>query len=564
MSSRFRDYDLDQRLLLPPDLSDWLPEKHLARFIAEVVREMDLAAIYDACGSGVQGGRPAYHPVLMTSLLLYGYCTGTYSSRKLEAKTHEDVAFRFLAADQHPDHDSIAAYRKRHLAALEGLFGQILQLCSKAGLVKLGHVSVDGSKVKANASKHKAMSYERMQQTEKRLEAEVEEFKRKALSLLQRAEQTDAAEDAQYGKGKRGDELPKELARRESRLRVIRKAKAELEEEARARAAARKLQEQLEGVKGAEGGDDKHGGDPPAPPPVMPSGQTELEAQDGPSHEGAAGSLDAQPQEVDTLDQLSRAAVPSPKAQRNFTDPESRIMKDGATKGFVQAYNTQIAVDAEHQIIVAADVVQETNDVRQLVPMLGSVKSEMGRLPDKVSADAGYFSEENLADERLQEVDLYVPSARQKHGTNKTAAIPLPLTLNVLTLISFLFRGLRRRWPSVTSKALYTHGFAVTMGVSATLLSGPGLFLLRVPTLKDRMRNKLQSPEGHAVYARRKTIVEPVFGHIKDVRGFREFSLRGHANAKAEWKIVTGAHNLLKLFKVWARAGVPSLLGASS
>lgn len=355
MGKRFRSDLLDQALLLPPSLHDWLPEGHLARFIADVIEELDLGAVYQSY-EGDGRGLAAYQPAMMVRLLLYGYCLGVASSRKMERATYEDVAFRYLSADAHPDHDTIAAFRKRHLEALAGLFVQVLRLCEKAGLVKLGHVAIDGTKIKANASKHKAMSYERMKETERRLRQEVEE-------LLRGAAAVDEAEDAQYGKGKRGDELPEELARRESRLVKIRAAKAELEREAKeqaeqqrveaeAKLAQRREQESRTGKKAG-------GHDPKVPDPEQ--------------------------------------AKPEPKAQRNFTDPDSRIMPDGANKGsFLQGYNAQAAVDGEAQVIVAAEVTQETNDSHQLVPMIEQVKANAGRKPGTVSADAGYWSAGNV------------------------------------------------------------------------------------------------------------------------------------------------------------------------
>ena len=253
MSKTFRPYSLDQRLLLPPDLREWLPEGDLALFISDVVAEMDLSAIYHAYETGDGRGQPPYHPALMVTLLLYAYCTGMPSSRKIERATYRDVAFRVLAGDQHPDHDSIAEFRKRHLSALAQLFVQGLRLCQAAGLVKLGHVALDGTKIKANASKHKAMSYARMEETERRLEQEV-------AALLEQAQQVDAAEDAAYGRGRRGDELPAELARRESRLTTMRAAKAALEAEAKEEAtrqadeARAKLAAREERVGSAKGG----------------------------------------------------------------------------------------------------------------------------------------------------------------------------------------------------------------------------------------------------------------------------------------------------------------------
>jgi hypothetical protein len=397
----------------------------------------------------------------MVTLLLYAYCTGKPSSRRIERATHEEVPYRVLAGDQHPDHDSIAAFRQRHLRALARLFVQVLQLCEAAGLVKLGHVALDGTKVKANASKHKAMSYERMCAKEKELEEEV-------ARLLEQAQQVDAAEDAEYGKGRRGDELPAELARRETRLRKIREAKAALEAEARARAeqAAAEAREKL-----AE--------------------RARREAQTG-------KKMGGRPPQVPDPEQ----AQPAPTAQRNFTDPESRIMKDGATKGFEQAYNAQAAVDSTAQVIVAATVTQASNDKQQLVPVLEQVQENCGRLPAQVSADAGYFNTEQLTDEKLRNMDLYVPPDRQKH-----------------------------------SAALETVSAAAPADASVV----------------ERMRCKLKTAAGQAVYKWRKAIVEPVFGQIKDARGFRRFSFRGLAKVEAEWNLIALTHNLLKLWRAQVR-----------
>ena len=460
MDKRFRPYEMDQALLLPPDLRDWLPEEHLALFISDVVDALDLSAIFEAYGS--RYGQPPYHPVMMVKLLLYAYCTGKPSSRKIERATHEDVAYRVLAADQHPDHDTIASFRKRHLGALAGLFLQVLLLCREAGLVKLGHVALDGTKVKANASKHKAMSYQRMSQTEKRLQEEVER-------LLANADTVDVAEDEQYGKGRRGDELPAELARREGRLAKIREAKEVLEGQAREK-AARKAEAQRAKVQERE----------------------RLEKEAG---KKLPGRRPQPPKDPDT-------AVPEPKAQRNFTDPESRIMIDGATKGFVQAYNAQAAVDGEAQIIVASTVTQQTNDKQQLVPLVKRVEDNLGELPAKVSADAGYFSAASVLDEQLDGVDLYIPTGRQKHHHKQE---------------------------------------------EATGLASAGA------TPADNMRAKLQTLEGRDVYRMRKAIVEPVFGQIKEPRGFRRFSFRGLQAVSMEWDLICLTHNLLKLFRAGVR-----------
>jgi transposase len=457
MGKRFRTDNLDQGLLLPPSLHDWLPEGHLGRFMADVTEELDLGSIYRSY-AGDGRGLAAYQPLMMVRLLLYGYCKGVASSRKIEQATYEDVAFRYLSADTHPDHDTIAAFRKRHLDALAGLFVQVLQLCQKAGLVKLGHVAIDGTKIKANASKHKAMSYDRMEETAQRLRQEVEE-------LLRQAAATDEAEDAQYGKGKRGDELPAELQRRESRLKKIREAKAELEREAREKAEKERAEAE---AKIAE--------------------RREKEAQTGKK----AGGHDPQVPDPEQ-------AKPEPKAQRNFTDPESRIMPDGANKGsFVQAYNAQAAVDSQAQVIVAAAVTQQTNDSQQLVPMIKQVVANTGCKPIAVSADAGYWSGANVSDQGVAGVDLHIATGRQKHGEKvETATGPPP----------------------------------------------------EDATLKEAMAHKLRTEAGKSIYKMRKAVVEPVFGQIKERRGFRRFSFRGLGSVGLEWKLICLTGNILKLFR---------------
>ena len=461
MGQNFIADTVDQTLLFPPSLHDWLPEGHLARFLLDVVSSLDLSAIYKSYQDKDGRGQAAYAPEMMVRLLLYGYAKGVYSSRKIQTRTFEDIAFRYLSGDQHPDHATIAEFRKRHLEALSGLFTQALLLCSEAGLVKLGHVSIDGSKIKANASKHKAQSYARMSETEARLKQEID-------ALLKQAEQTDVAEDARYGKDKRGDELPDELQRRESRLKKIQQAKAALEQQAQEKAAheraeaERKLAEREEEQRRT--GKKKGGREPRLPQPEQ--------------------------------------AQPDPKAQYNFVDPESRIMPDGANKGsFVQGYNAQIAVDSAAQVIVAAEVTQETNDKKQLLPILKQVEENLGAMPEKTSADTGYFSEANVTDESVKNIDLYVATGRDKHGVAvETSSDPLPADASP----------------------------------------------------KEAMRQKLRTEAGGAVYKMRKAIVEPVFGQIKEARGFRRFSLRGKQNVSREWKLVCAVSNLLKLF----RAGV--------
>jgi len=433
----FKPYNPDQLFLLPPALRDWLPEGHPAAFISDVVdAALDLTPILATYETGDGRGQPPYHPALLVKLLLYGYCTGKPSSRQLERATYEEIPYRVLAANQHPDHDTIAAFRQTHLTTLAALFAQVLRLCQRAGLVQLGHVALDGTKVLANASKHKAMSYGRMTEAERKLEQEI-------AALLAEAQRVDAAEDAQYGQGKRGDELPAELARRESRLAKIRAAKAELEAEARAEAATAAEAAQAK-LAARERQARETGRKPKGPAPTVPD---------------------------------PTRAKPKPKAQRNFTDPESRIMKDGATKSFVQAYNAQAVVDGTAQVIVAAAVTQAANDKQQLVPMLTEVDANCGARPTAASGDAGYFSEAAVTDAALDGIALYVPPDRQTHGE-----APAP--------------------PADDG------------------------------TVIGAMRAKLQTAAGHAVYALRKTIVEPVFGQIKGPRGFRRFSFRGSPRSR--------------------------------
>ena len=443
--TNFRGYSPDQVLLLPPDLNDWLPSGHIVYFIRDIVGQLDLGAIYKSY-DGSKGGHPPYHPEMMIALLVYGYCMGMPSSRKIEKATYESIPFRVLTADQHPDHDTIAAFRSRHLESLAGLFVQVLQLCRKAGLVKLGHVALDGTKIRANASKHKAMSYSRMEKSMAQLESEVKQ-------LLAEAQAMDRDEDARLGKGRREDELPEELRFKQSRLRRIKEAKEALEREA--------LQQAQQKYSDSEDDHTSHCGRPPKMP----------------------------------LDK------PKPKAQRNFTDPDSRIMKDGATKSFEQCYNGQVAVDGSgHQIIVAALLTQHTNDKQELQPLIEETKANLdGAKPKRVSADSGYYSEDNVNSLTEEKIDGYIATGRLKHIDQPP---PAP----------------RGRIP-------------------------------KAATIKERMARKLCTLRGSSIYSKRKGIVEPVFGQIKHVRGIRQLLLRGYDRVSAEWKIICLGHNLLKLFK---------------
>ena len=365
----FKAYTPDQLLLLSPALQEWLPEGHSALFVSDVVDALDLTSILATYDTG-DGRGQRYHPALLVMLLVYAYCTGKpSSSRQIERATYEEVPNRVLAANQHPDHDTLAAFRQQHLAALAGLFGQGRRLCQRAGLVTLGHVALDGTKVLANASKHKAMSYGRMAEAEQRLEQEI-------AALLAEAQRVDAAEDGLYGPGRRGDELPAELARRACRLAKIPEAKAKAQ--AAVAAAAAQTERADRERRAAE-----TGRKPSGPPPTIPDPTT---------------------------------AIPPPKAQRNFTDPESRIMKDGATKTFVQAYNAQAVVDGAVQVIVAAAVTQEANDKKQLVPLLTQSTAICGQPSAAASADSGYCSEAAVTAAALSGIDLYVAVDRQQHG----------------------------------------------------------------------------------------------------------------------------------------------------
>jgi transposase len=446
----FRPYEPDDLWLLPPSPQDWLPEDHLAYFLADLVEVLDLEPILATYG-GVTRGTAPYHPQLLVKVLLYAYTVGIPASRQIARKLEEDVAFRVLAANQRPDFRTLSDFRKQHLPALANLFVQVLKLCQRAGLVKLGHIALDGTKVKANASKHKAMSYGRMGTEEARLTAEVQR-------LLTQAEAADARDDAAYGPDRRGDELPAELARRKQRLETIRAAKAVLEQEAQAKAALKRVAHEARQTAGPRRGR------PPQPP----------------------------------------RSGPHPKAQRNFTDPESRIMPDAGAKGsVVQGYNCQAAVDATAQIIVAADVTDESNDKQQAQPMLTQVLVNTEQVPRTVSMDAGYFSEANVTASTALGCWPLIPPDRQLHSQTVPVA-------------------LRGRPPAGLSVA-------------------------------DRMRRTLRTRRGRRCYARRKAIVEPVFGQIKQGRGYRQFLLRGMRQVRGEWALICTTHNVLKLWTALRR-----------
>jgi transposase len=435
MSKTFRDWSLNQALLLPPSVHDFVPAGHLSRFVvALVTEELDLSAILASYRG--EKGQPPYHPAMMVALLLYAYAVGIYSSRRIAKACVERVDFMAIVALDAPDFRTISEFRRRHLAALSALFVQVLKVCERAGLIKLGHVALDGTKIKANASKHKAMSYERMSKREAELQAEVDGW-------LKAAEAADAAEDKAFGADRRGDEMPDWVANKQARLAKIREAKAALEAEAKAKAAAEEA--------ARESTDDK----PPRKPPP--------------------------------------AAAPEPKAQRNFTDPESRILK--TKDGYIQGYNAQAAVDAEAQIIVAHTLGNNGSDQTQFAPLLDAIKVNLKRNPHEVSADAGYCSAANLRTISRRRIKGYIATGRQHHGA-KSATAKRP--------------------------------------------AKPGSLLARMTT---RLRRA-----GHrSRYRLRKQVVEPVFGQIKQARGFRQFLLRGIEKVKAEWAMICTVHNLRKL-----------------
>jgi transposase len=415
MSKSFREWNVDQVWLLPPSINDFVPADHVAHFVRDTVRTaLDLGLIYRSYRS--ERGQPPFHPAMMVALLLYAYSQGLYASRRIAKGCEERVDFMAVTGMQKPDFRTIAKFRRRHLPALRLLFVESLRLCREAGLVELGHVSLDGTKIKANASKHKAMSYGRMKEVEPVLAKTVEDW-------MSQANGADDDDDRTHGPDRRGDETPDWMASKQSRLEKIQAAKAALEAEAE-----------------------------------------------------AAGN-----------------DAPADKAQRNFTDPESRIQK--TKDGFIQGYNAQAAVDHANQIIVACDVGTSSADNPQLIPMVEQIIANTGTVPNELSADAGYSAEANLAALEALGIDAYVAAGRQRHGK------PAPGAAQPVT----------------------------------------------PETRVGRMIAKLRDGGWGSPYHLRKVTVEPVFGQIKQARGFRQFLTRGLANVQAEWAMVCTAHNLRKI-----------------
>jgi transposase len=451
MNKTYRDWSPDQPSFFPPSPQDWLPEDDLVYFLIDTVAAIDLTPFFAHYERELRG-QPPFHPRMMVTLLLYCYATGTRSSRRIMNRCRADVACRVIVGNDIPGFRTISDFRKIHLERLETLFVEVLKLCALAGLAKVGTISLDGTKVKANASRHKAMSYDRMQQEEERLKEEI-------AKMLAEAKAADEMEDACHGPDRHGDELPEELARRQSRLAKIQQAKAQLEERARVKAAAEAVLREAEGK---------------APPAVAPAD-----------------------------------AVPEPKDQINFTDPESRIMK-ASNKGWDQCGNAQAVANGD-QIILAADVTDEANDKRQAVPMVDQARENLDAAGVKQAIgaallDSGYYSEANTAALEKRDIDPYIATERLKHN-EKMASAP---------------RG-------------------------------------RIPTnlpAKERMARKLRTKKGRDMYAKRKGMIEPIFGQLKQVLGFRQFSLRGLASMRGEWRLLCAVHNLLKLWRHGQRMAV--------
>jgi transposase len=434
MGKTFRDWDIEQLMMFPPCVEDFVPQEHLAHFVRNTVCEaLDLSTILECYSE--ERGYPPYHPTMMTAVLLYAYCQGIYPSRRIAKACRERVDFMAVTGMQMPDFRTISDFRKRHLVALGELFVQVLRLCQQAGLVKLGHVALDGTKLKANASKHKAMSYGRMKKAEAELQTIVSGW-------LRQAQAADAREDEEHGADQSGEELPDWVRDKQGRLEKIREARARLEAEAQAQASQK--------------GEEKKSGSPGRP-------------------------------------RKNEPGTPKDSAQTNFTDPESRIMK--SHDGFIQGYNAQAVVDADSQVIVAQGLTNNASDAPQLAVMVAQIKQNTGRQARELSADAGYCSEDNLKELRRRHINGYIATGRQKHG-QATAS------------------GERK---------------------------------VKLGTYAYAMWQKLRRGGHRSRYRLRKQTVEPVFGQVKQGRGFRQFLLRGVRKVAGEWSLICTAHNLLKL-----------------
>jgi len=446
MANHFISSNRKQAYLLPPSIDEWLSQDHLARFIVDVTEQLDLSSILKYyTGSG---GSSAYHPQVLLSLLFYGYATGTFSSRKIERATYDSVAFRYIAANTHPDHDTIATFRKRFLPQLEVLFVQILLIAKDTGFLKVGKVSLDGTKIKANASKHKALSYAHANKLQEQLESEVK-------VLMQKAHEADNSDEND------GMDIPQEIIRREDRISVIKEAKIKIQQRAKERyEKEKKLYDEKMAKRKAK--EEKTGKKPRGKIPKPPS------------------------QEIKASDQV------------NLTDEESRIMKTSGG-GFEQCYNTQASVEHDSRLIIHQHVTQNSNDKLEITPTINWFEKYSDFKPPLIVADAGYFSETNITLCEKNKVTPYISFGKEQHNQpleeRFREADPLP--------------------PD--------------------------------PTSVEKVKHRLQTKEGKVIYSERKSTVEPVFGVIKHVMGFRQFMLRGFEQAKGEWNLMCIAYNLKRL-----------------
>jgi transposase len=507
----FRPWQPEQTTLLPPSPREWLSQDHQVYFLLDLIDELDLSAILIPAQAKDPRGEKGFDPRMMTMLLLYAYCVGIVSSRKIERACYEDLAFRVLTGNQQPDHSRISEFRRRNLDALKGLFVQILRLCQKAGMVSLGHVALDGTKVQANASKHKAMSHERMLRAEKELEKEIS-------ALIRKAEILDAQEDKRYGKGKLGSDLPEELRHKQSRLERIRQARKEMEAETAAAAARQREKEAKAAVAKAAAAQQAEA---PAAEQAELNKKAEAaaaKARDAIDHATEAAVIAGVEVDLESLaaDAMPRRGLarradgtPTAKTQRNFTDPDSHLMQSGGS--YLQGYNCQVAVDSNHQVIVAVGVSNQPPDVEHLEPMLERIAATAGALPDVMTMDAGFWSEDNAKACADQGIDAHIATGRLSHGKP-----PPP-----------------KRGP-----------------------------LPKDADERTRMARKLRSKKGSKIYAQRKAIVEPVNGQIKEARGLRRFLLRGLEKVDGEWHLIAATHNLLKLFR-YRRSQQQELMAAT-
>ncbi len=447
----FKSSNRNQPFLLPPSIQDWLAQDHLARYIVDIVEQLDLSKIIDQYNSK---GKEAYNPRVMLSLLFYGYATGVFSSRKIERATYDSVAFRYISANTHPDHDTIAHFRKRFLKELSELFVQILNIAQEMGVLKVGKVSLDGTKIKASASKHKALSYAHADKLQKQLEAEVE-------ALLTKAQSADDSEDND------GMNIPDEIARRKDKLAVIKAAKEKIEQRAKER-YERELQEYNEKMK-------------------------KREAKEKLTKKKIAGKVPQAPTDKE----------PKPKDQINLTDEESRIMPVSGG-GYMQAYNAQASLEHDSRLIVHQHLTQNANDKREIAPALQWFEKNPSLKPSSLLADAGYFSDDNVNLCEDKEITPYISFGKEQHN-----------------------QPLEERFTQEEE-------------------------LPEDATNMEKMKHRLQTKEGKKIYALRKSMIEPTFGIIKHVMGFRQFMLRGFEKSKGEWNLMCIAYNLKRLHTITA------------